>query len=160
VNRAKPGGYSQTIDYIRRCIPKRIDEQIRTDWFCETDPIFAGLHNFEDIPSDGRSYRNTAHTVWPEHQLGPRDRKQMTIVLPKDCKHDWYTVLHELGHVLHHRLGNEHVARPVTDYAETNHREAFAEAFSTWIIGASRHPACRYELIDKPTLVLFDGLWR
>ena len=130
MNRIKPGGYGELIDHIRCCIPKRIDDQLHTDWFCETDPVFAGLHTYEQI-GDGRSYRDTAHTLWPEQQLGPRDRRQMTIVLPQTDS--WYAVLHELGHVLHYRLGNEHVAQPVTKYAQTNHLESFAEAFVVFL---------------------------
>ena len=157
MDRAKPGGYAGVIDYIRNCIPKRINDQIRTDWFCGTDPVFAGLHDSLDT-FDGRSYRDTAHTCYPYHIAGPRDRKRMTIVLP--TVPDWYTVLHELGHVLDHRLEFSHTAAPVTEYAGANRQEAFAEAFSTWIIGPSRHEACNWESLDSVTVTLFGGLWR
>ncbi|GAH23462.1 unnamed protein product, partial [marine sediment metagenome] len=58
--------------------------------------------------------------------------KHTTVVLPQLLPIDY--PIHELGHVLDGILGWRHVAIPVTKYAETNDLEAFAEAFTSWLI--------------------------
>ena len=80
-------------------------------WFT-SDPIFAGLHRYST--TDDRSYRVTGH-CFP---------------VPPSVA----TVVHELGHALDHRLGFGHDAAPVTWYARTDRREAFAEAFTAAVV--------------------------
>jgi hypothetical protein len=131
-------------------IPASLHEWVAADFACGVDPLFAGLHRFEDA-SYGRSYRDTAHCVHPHHQMHlPADRRQTTIVIPKVLTPDH--IVHELGHVLHERLQWEPIAEPVSWYARTNHHEAFAEAFTSWLVpGHAARP-------DDRTLALFEQL--
>ena len=99
-------------------------------WFTG-DPIFAGLHRY--TTTSGRSYRHVAHCCYPVHFAHrPADDRPTTIVLPVPPTPT--TVVHELGHALDHRLGFTHDAAPVTWYARTNRREAFAEAFTAAVV--------------------------
>lgn len=117
------------------------------------DPIFAGVHREIDAHFP---YADTAHVIYDHHQLHrPLADRSPKVILPTNPDYRWDTwygvqvVVHELGHVLHQRVGWGYVAEPVTEYAETNHYEAFAEAFATWIWGGQ---------IDAPTTALFDRL--
>ena len=118
------------------------------------DPLFAGISRHEHI-SDGRSYRTTAACYYPEHLICPRDRRVTTIVMPSP-EPGWHgvrTVIHELGHALDEVTRFEHTATPVSDYAKTNRREAFAEAFTEWVWVGDH-------AVDGPTLALFRSLVR
>src|SRR5215216_5552196 len=154
MNRVKLGGYGELIALARRQIPKRIDERLDPYWFCGTDPVFAGLHAHVDA-DDGRSYRDTAHVSYTHNMLGPRDRRHTTVVLPERPGRglNWFVVVHELGHVLHERLGWKPSAAPVSAYAARDHWEAFAEAFAYWVVGPEQPPSVRgaYERIDPET---------
>lgn len=114
---------------------------------CGVDPVFAGLHGYEI----GR-----AHCCYPYHLAGPADRRVTTVVLP-DAWEGPATVVHELGHALHETIGLSHVAVPVTEYAATNHEEAFAEALVAWTHWYGDQAAA---LQDKATLALFEELAR
>lgn len=116
------------------------------------DPIFAGVHGYEDAHS-GRYYGSIAHCCYPGHLLGPRDRRVTTIILPV-AVHP-FTVVHELGHALHEVLNCEPDPDPVTEYAKTNRFEAFAEAFVRWC-----WPIPAYKHLDPASRALFDGLDR
>ena len=98
-----------------------------THFLTGTDPIYAGLHNYRKT-NDGRSYRNTAHVIYPHHASDKRERT--TVVLPEADDADTYVIIHELGHCLDEILGFEHKALPLNNYAKTNRMEAFAEAFA------------------------------
>lgn len=121
-------------------------------FFCGTDPLFAGLHAFTDTDG-GRPYSEVAHCCYPGHLLGPADRRATTVVLP-DLP-DPSTVVHELGHALHHSIGFSHTPHAVTEYAATNDYEAFAEALVAWT-----HYYGDQDVLmrDKPTLALFAAL--
>lgn len=100
-------------------------------WFT-SDPIFAGLHRYSTT-TDDRSYRVTGHCCYPHHFAHrPAIDRVTTIVLP--VPPSVATVVHELGHALDHRLGFGHDAAPVTWYARTDRREAFAEAFTAAVV--------------------------
>ena len=102
------------------------DRLTHVRWFCGSDPIFAGLHSYEDT-TDARSYRNTSHCLYPYHINGPADRRVTTIVIPELETPD--VLVHELGHALDGTINFDHLAiQPVTWYAKTNQHEAFAEA--------------------------------
>ena len=124
------------------------------------NPVFAGLHRDGDT-DDGRSYSDTAHVVYPFHQEHrPAASRETTVVLPSlyGKGGDWRdvrTVVHELGHVLDERLGFTETVPAVNDYALTNRREAFAEAFTTWVWG----PAPRWwgRAKDPFLILLEDG---
>jgi len=76
--------------------------------------------------------------------------KRTTIVLPRLLPIDY--PIHELGHVFDEVLDWSHNADPVTNYAETNDAEAFAEAFTSWLIpGYAKRP-------DDRTFALFTEL--
>jgi hypothetical protein len=120
---------------------------------CGIDPIWAGIHHFE-AANNSRSYRNTAHVVYPFHVLGPRSWRSTAVIMPLPLEPVY--IVHELGHVLDEALGFEHQARPVTDYAHTNRNEAFAEAFTSrffWNYD-ERDLAAQ----DRATVELLDGL--
>ena len=114
-------------------IPKPILPMLRhVDLLAGADPLFVGLHLFKDI-KDGRSYRNTAHTVYPHHQTNlVKTNRRTTVVLPTLETAKPWVVIHELGHVLDERLGLAEVFLPVNEYAKTNRAEAFACAFFDW----------------------------
>ena len=100
------------------------------------DPLFAGYHEHEDT-FDSRSYRDTAHCLYPIHLQGPADRKVSTVVLPV-LEPKWcgvYTIVHEYAHSLDWALGRDWTCEPVNDYARNNRDEAFACAFTAWVWG-------------------------
>lgn len=127
------------------------------DWFqgvrfwC-ADPVFTGLHTYADI-GDGRSYRDTAHCNYPWHIERPASERTPIICLPVPETEDM--VIHELGHVLHYRLGFTHQAVPITDYAETDNGEAFAEAWTGWWFWYGDQKALA---ADLPTVRLFERI--
>lgn len=144
-------GYGAVIQAAEQIIPMRIRPLVVADYFCGADPVFADLHRYT-AATYGRSYADTAHTVYDFHQPHrSRRNRTTTVVLPSVPSLD--TVVHELGHVLHERLRFEPHARPVSWYAETDHREAFAEAFTSWLLpnGHRARP-------DDETLALFEEL--
>jgi len=122
-------GYATSISTALDALPTWLSDELRAvPFFCGVDPVFAGLHDFT-CSDDGRNYASTAHVVYPEHLTHrPRNERQATIVLP-EVESPW-VVIHELGHILHERLGFPPAPEPVTGYAATNVFEAFAEAFT------------------------------
>lgn len=139
-------------------IPESLHDLLRPDWLCGVDPVFAGLHPYA-IAADGRSYGATAHVAPPDAQSLAKSNRATTVVLPV-AEEPW-VIVHELGHVLHDRLGHRPVARPVTWYAQTSPREAFAESFTAWVMGArDGYGAARGLLYaeDRQTVALFEEL--
>ncbi len=123
---------------------------------CGVDPVFAGLHSYVDT-TQGWSYGEVAHCCYPHNLSAPRDRRTTTIVLPTLAAARPDTVVHELGHALHHLIGFEHTAAPVTEYAGTDRYEAFAEA----LVARTHYYGDADALhADLPTLALFDALSR
>ncbi len=121
---------NEAIQYAHSVIPSSILLRLHFDYFVAADPVYSGFFNYETTP-DGRSYRNIACVAYPFHQLVSKDRQKTTIILP--TKVYWATVIHEIGHVLHEYLNFEIEPVPVTKYAQTNSREAFADSFLAWI---------------------------
>lgn len=121
-------------------------------FWCGVDPVWSGLHRYA-AAADGRPFSTTAHACYPHHLVGPADRRQPTVVLPVPVP-PW-TVVHELGHLLHHRQGLKHRAAPITAYAARNHQEAFAEAFVARFYVYGDQDAWG---ADKATHALFDQL--
>lgn len=124
------------IERALACIPPRIRERLGCDFFIGADPVFAGLHDYDEVDQTvngiqrERSYRNTPHACYEHHTID----KTVTVVLPLQFDVAPPTVIHELGHVLDWGLGQEHEAYPVTPYATYNRQEAFAEAFAAWLM--------------------------
>lgn len=136
MDRVKSGGYSALIEAAYNVVPVEIHPLIQPEFLCDTDPLFAGLHAYTDA-TYGRSYSTTMHVAYPHNQLGlAKAHRHTTVVMPGQPKHLRVEhVVHELGHVLHESLlGWEHDAEPVSWYAGTNRYEAFAEAFTSWLI--------------------------
>ena len=106
------------------------------EWFLR-DPVFAGLHDCVDT-GDGRSYRDTAHVIYSEHLHSlPAARRLTTVVIPdtpRDNQYDLDMLVHELGHVVDEMTGFDRDCTPIGSYAEGTRREAFAEAFTVWLI--------------------------
>lgn len=157
MNRLRWQRQAEAIDAALRMIPAGIRARVCTaDFFCGVDPIFAGLHSFA-TPGDGRSYRDTAHVCYPFHLNGAADARNVTVVIPTFQPPD--VVVHELGHVLDHALGFDHpCAEPVTGYATTNAWEAFAEAFSAWVIPSKVEQWDWLQLPDPAIIHFFEGL--
>ena len=114
---------------------------VECDWFAGADVVHAGLSPFFSV-DDGRSYRDTAHTLYSSHSFDQRT----TIVLPGRARLQLYgypdavgCVVHEIGHVVDEQYGFTRIMKPVTSYAETDHHEAFAEAFTTWLVPSWHH---------------------
>ena len=150
MDRLSGAGYRTSISAALEIIPAALHDLVRVDWFCGADPLFADLHRIEDA-SYGRSYRSTAHCVYAHHQEHrARASRRTTIALPTVETPD--VIVHELGHVLHERLRWEPVARPVTWYAGTDLFEAFAEAFTSWLIPGYARRA------DDRTIALLESL--
>lgn len=150
VKRVIGHGYRTAITAAEALLPPQVLDLIRADYLCGVDPVFVGLHRY-DHASYGRTYRNTAHVAYPFHQsLSARADRVTTVVLP--VVPAVAEVVHELGHVLDERLGFDHTAAPVSWYAETARSEAFAEAFTSWLIpGYARRP-------DPCTLAVLEQL--
>lgn len=139
MDRIKPG-YSEAIEAAYKVIPQEIHKYIRPHILTGTDPVFAGLHEFVNT-KDSRAYAECAHVAYPQHQTKIlRVDRRTTVVLP--YQPDLETVVHEFGHVLHESVQFDHDAKPVSDYATMNTWEAFAEAFTSWLIpGYAEYPA-------------------
>ena len=110
-------------------------------WFLR-NAVFAGVVNGGSY-DDGRSYGDTAAVWSPSSMLGPADRRLTTIILPTPPtgnpyvggrQYDIDTVVHELGHVMDRMTGFYRTCIPIGDYAATDLGEAFAEAFTAWLI--------------------------
>lgn len=131
-------------------IPASLHRLVACDIFAGADPVFAGLHRFEDMSYD-RSYRDVEHVCHPEHlSHGSRPDRRLTVVLPRVPPLD--NLIHELGHVVDYHLQLCHQAEPVSWYGGTNRSEAFAEAWTSWLVpGYADRP-------DAATLDLFERL--
>lgn len=170
---------AEVIGYGLALLPPRILQRLEgTAWFTE-DPVFAGLHPFGkvgDNAHDQTAKRN------PHHVSGcllerPADRRS-TVVIPSVVCDGWtvtpHEVVHEAAHSLHESIGYWRGApieiMPVSEYAETNYWECFAEAFTLWacppeVIARGWHPdkLDHYDrlYVDNAELVaLFEELAR
>lgn len=117
--------------------PKELLDRVPLNFWTD-DPVFTGLHPYEAMVG-GRSYRNTAHVAYPEHQAHlPKDRRQPVIVLPERLDDrqpiDVRTVVHEVAHVLDWATGFQYDLPAINWYAERNRREAFAEVITAWLM--------------------------
>ncbi len=151
MNRLRSQPIAEAIAHSMAIIPERMRPLVACDYFTDTDPIFAGLHSYGSA-LDGRGFDVTPHCCYPFHIDGPASRRRTTVVMQSLWRGPT-TIVHELGHVLDWRLDFSHDAVPVTRYAERNRLEAFAEAFTAWIL--PDYPA---ERVDDATLDLFERL--
>lgn len=158
MKRVRRNSDGEAIGTALRLIPPRILERIGpVDFLTRTNPVFAGLHRY--IECGPFTYDQVAHFVWPLHQSHrPRSDRTPTVVLPVDYAFEPNVIVHELGHALDLRLGRAHIANPVTAYAQTNRDEAFAEAFSAWVVPAADDKAWAKKYLDAGTVHLFEEL--
>jgi hypothetical protein len=158
VKRLVGAGFRDCIQAGLELMPSPIRERFRgVHFLCGVDPLFVGLHD-EEVTTDGRSYRDTAHVCygrWHMPHMHLADRVT-TVALPAPVE-PW-VIVHELGHVLDEQLEFAFTPKPVTDYAETHRMEAFAEAFTAWCIPwyAPWSDGILYR--DEQTVALFRGL--
>ena len=145
---------NEAIQAAHRIIPNSILNRLHFDYFIGADPIYAGISDYEKT-TDGRSYRDTACVMYPWHFRLTKEKT--TIVIPKERTPR--TIIHEIGHVIDEYLGFEHIAVPVTEYAKTDRYEAFAEAFTAWLLlGYANYPCKTVSGIDLKTESLFESL--
>jgi hypothetical protein len=87
------------------------------------------------------------------HQLGlSKTQRRTTIVLPSP-QEPW-SIVHELGHVMDESLGFEVSVPEVSDYARTNRREAFAEAWTSHLFyNYARDPGDKFRSLLKSLVV-------
>lgn len=116
-------------------VPERLVDYVGPfDWFIGADPVYAGLTRYS-VMADGRSYRSTAHVLWPVHLRHlPATERVPTIVLPEPGGLP-YIVVHEFGHIFDCRLRFAWQADVTTPYSRTDRAEAFAESFAHWCFG-------------------------
>jgi hypothetical protein len=147
VNRIVDQRFAESLSIALEWIPAKVMELLRhVEFLVGTDPIFAGLHQYETTDA-GRSYRNTAHCVYVSHQPHiPRCRRRTTVVLPRPV--GTATIVHEIGHALDELLEERWPVKPVTKYAEVNRAEAFAEAFVAFC-GLPSYSEERLKVYDK-----------
>lgn len=98
------------------------------EFVCNLDPSFVGLYGKSmEVGAGGATY-------FRHHSF---DRSTTIVLAPLSYK--WaadnlpYIVAHEYGHVLHETLKWNHIAGAISDYAETDAYEAFAEAFAYYL---------------------------
>ena len=148
---------AQAIGQALELIPARLRNLTGCEFVVGVNPVFAGIHCYGDeYAPEGHTYGDIAHCVQDIHQwLRPASDRTTKIILPSHRGYQWdtwagvHTVVHELGHVVHYNTEPSWAADPVSDYAHTNHMEAFAEAFAAWVWG---------DPIDPRTAGLLDTL--
>lgn len=128
-------------------IPNRLWLPISHVHFFTEDPIWTGvsIHPGE-LTKDGRSYREVSHVLYPHHSYD----KHPTIVLRRGSNR--LDVVHEIGHIIDWYLGFRYSLEPITEYAETDSYESFAEAFVGYLFWYGKQPLNEY------TERLFDML--
>lgn len=127
----------EAIAFALGLIPEPVRDLVsRAHFLARTDAIAAGLHSYEWIGGTvGRLASHTAHVVWTFNHDGPKDRRHPTVVLPEDEDFTPEVIVHELGHVLDELKGFScPTPKPVSWYAGTDPWEAFAEAFTAWVL--------------------------
>ena len=129
MRRVSGSGYTEAIEHAYGLLPSGIaDRLVGVDFLCGVDPRFAGLEGYDQLPSTwlGRSPATTASAHCDATRRG-------TVVLPVPVVPA--IIIHELGHILDHRLGFDVLLAPLSWYAAMNRDEAFACAFGVWIGG-------------------------
>ena len=160
-------GYREVIALVMWQIPERFTERVQPHFLTGLDPAYVGLHRYHDTDSAvnvGRVlYSETPHFASPHHQSLPKSQQHPTIVLPipyTAFRREWgedhirRAIAHEFGHALHAVLDEQPVFPPISEYAQSNFHEAFAEAFECWM--------CDEDVVRElapEAQALFDRLW-
>lgn len=130
--------YADAIAHAFELLPALVGERLAHVKFLCADPIAAGLHTQEDT-NDDRSLHDTAHICWAQTVERAAADRVTTVVLPRYYSNRETTagvLVHELAHALHETLRWEPWPRPVSEYAQKNKYEAFAEAATAWWVPA------------------------
>ena len=159
--------YTELIQAGFDLIPQAIADRLRyVHFFTGTDPIWAGLFNWEDT-DDNRSFRDTWCSCKPSSlDKLPKYLQTPTIIMPTPQMEGYpyrllpALVVHELGHQLDDILGNQLLVTPVTYYAMRDREEAFAEAFTCWLFPRYGQYYDIIDRIDDKTMALFTQLIR
>ena len=146
--------YAEVVAEGLSCYPDNVRRLVEHADVFVGDPNFADLHRCR-LGVDGIGYEEcVAHCVYAYHQLHlPASRRRTTVVLNPRGMPSVGTVVHEFGHVLHEVVGWDWVARPITEYAESDRYEAFAEACMGWLSWSDYG-----EPLDPATFALLEGL--
>ena len=152
MNRITDYKYVEAIERACRSIPDAILDLVRVDFFCGTDPIYAGLIKDYDT-GDGRSYKDTA--------CFHNGIDKPTIILPVFETPE--TIVHEFGHALDWVLGCKESTNyfysdiyeiPQVDEWKENSTEVFANAFLFYLA----EEKWQYERKLAELYYLFDSL--
>lgn len=137
VKRLVGSDYREPIEAALALLPPQLSALRRTDFFCGADPVRAGM-------VEAHIYHFNNGTVVPINELAFETEVEgrPTIFLPTAPewkKHyagsEVSVVLHEIGHVVHNHIDWIDLdVVPLSDYAWTNHHEAFAESFAEWLM--------------------------
>lgn len=172
--RLRTDGYRPMIEAAYSLLPGSLAQRFASVHFlCGVDPAYVGLWSpgpdDEPLNCDSATTFTSAMTFYPHSQSHlAADRRHPSVWLSEDLlriSEAPLIVVHELGHVLHAVTEWRHSAAPMTEYAETDWCEAFAEAFAIWAAGWEAHegfydPAHRslYQQPDDATRILFEEL--
>jgi len=141
------GGLAEAVRPALAELSPSLQELAHCDYVLGADPIFIGLHAYEDC-GDGRTRRQTAHACWP-HPFHLRKGEPPTVVLPSSrediaagsVSRAQITLEHEHFHIIDwavfSRTGKwvaDWVDLPVvSDYAARDKQERFACAGQRYI---------------------------
>jgi hypothetical protein len=151
---------AEPIAHALTFLPSGIMRRLQgVEFVAGVDPLFVGVHTYEST-TDGRSYHDTACCLSPHHQQHrPRSDRATRVILP--AEREPRIVIHELGHALDEAIDwDRHDPMAVTAYAQTDRFEAFAEAFTAWIMPNAYPWAEPILHQDQATLALFEELAR
>lgn len=127
--------WREALSSAKNLIPSGLHKYLGCDFIIGKDTFALALYcsGFDDVDTaDGRAYSETCHVAFDYHTV---DRRNV-MVLP-GAKGRLRTAVHEFGHVLHWQSGYwESPAQivGVSKYGRTDYLEAFAEAFTSWLI--------------------------
>lgn len=138
--------HGELVEVALSRLPPKVRWRIerKTDFLLGVDPIFCGFAA-GPLPD---LYRSTASCFSPYHSTQPKDPR-MTVVLPRPdydrrgrlrkdgdfvLPNTWesavVTLIHEMGHSLHHEFECAAIACKTTPYSRQDIRESFAEQFA------------------------------
>lgn len=139
-------GYREAIDYAWGLIPAGITDRIHPHFLTGVDPRYVGLHDWPGIGQWSSSQVAHANCVPRPVVVLPLPFREMERLYWNDPGLT-DTIIHELGHILDYALPWRPTIPAVSEYGETNGVEAFAEAFSAWVLRpdvvAERAPVAR-----------------
>lgn len=160
MNRCHDHRVAEAIGVAHQLIPKSMSRFLHCDYAVGVDPLFSGVHEYTALQHfPEKSYSQVSHLVlpWNFRKETPASQRIPTVVLPGpvwDTYHPPWgvvrSVVHELGHLIDFRTRYDlEGIYPVSEYANIDRGEAFAEAFASWVWGE--------EVVDQEKQ-FFEGL--